>query len=311
VSRVLFVFLDGVGIGLPDPHLNPFFAGPLPALERHLGGIPSLDTPALVGPAGVSFGLDATLGVEGLPQSGTGQYALLTGDNGSRRIGRHFGPWTPTALRTPLLESNLLTRALAAGRSVGFANAHPPGYRQSRWYRRPAPIPMAADDAGLMTRDLEDLVVGNALASDLDNGRMQAVVDRELPRITPLDAGANLARIAGRHDFTLFAHYGTDMAGHRGGARAARQALERVDELLAGVLSTRGPDLGVLVTSDHGNIESTVTGHTRNPALGLWFEPLAGEEISLPPPTLPDSLLTVADWVATVLGGGAVQPGGA
>ena len=36
--------------------------------------------------------------VPGLPQSGTGQYSLFTGDNGAQRFGRHFGPWVPTML---------------------------------------------------------------------------------------------------------------------------------------------------------------------------------------------------------------------
>ncbi|MDH3222217.1 MAG: peptidase [Gemmatimonadota bacterium] len=302
MPAVLFVFLDGVGIGIPDPERNPFFAGPLPTLERYLGGVPSLDEPALDGSGGVSFPLEATLGVEGLPQSGTGQYALLTGDNGSRRIGRHFGPWTPTALRSSLLESNLLTRTQSAGHAVTFANAHPPGYRGSRWYRRPAPIPMAADHAGLMTRGIQDVAEGAGLASDLDNARMQTVVDEPLPVITPAESGANLARIADGHALTLFAHYGTDVAGHRGSAAEAQRALKRVDDFLGGILATRSPGQGVLVASDHGNIESVEAGHTRNPALGIWFPPPSAANTAGDRP-LPESLLDVAEWVGAYLDG--------
>ena len=293
--RVLFVFLDGVGIGAADPRVNPFFSSRLPTFLDTLGNIPSLDAARSSGPVGSSFPLEATLGVEGLPQSGTGQYALLTGDNGAVRIGRHLGPWTPTALRPSLLASNLLTRAIDAGHSVGFANAHPPGYRQSRWYKRPAPIPLAADEAGLMERGVEELMRGEGLASDLDNGRMQGVVEEELPAIGVVDAGANLARITRSHDLTLFAHYGTDVAGHRGGRAAAQQALERVDGFLKGILAERDPDLNVLIASDHGNIESVEAGHTRNPALGIWFGAPAGTGPA-PPAPLPASLLGVADW---------------
>lgn len=293
--KVLFVFLDGVGIGAADRRLNPFFASRLPTLLDALGTIPSLDETRRSGPAGSSFPLDATLGVEGVPQSGTGQYALLTGDNGAARIGRHLGPWTPTALRSSLLASNLLTRAIDAGLSVAFANAHPPGYRQSRWYKRPAPIPLAADDAGLTDRGVEALVRGEGLASDLDNGRMQGVVQEKLPAIDVAEAGANLARIARANDLTLFAHYGTDVAGHRGGSEAARRALERVDGFLAGILGAREPDLNVLIASDHGNIESVESGHTRNPALGIWFGAPDGTGPVAPEP-VPASLLDVAAW---------------
>lgn len=293
--KVLFVFLDGVGIGVGDRRRNPFFAARLPTLERALGTIPSLDQPSPSGPSGTSFPLDATLGIEGLPQSGTGQYALLTGDNGAARIGRHQGPWTPTALRPLLLATNLLVRAREAGHRVAFANAHPPGYRESRWYKRPAPIPMAADQAGLMSRGIDDLVAGAGLASDLDNRRMQSVVERKLPVIDVVEAGANLARIAEDHDLTLFAHYGTDVAGHRGDPDTARRALERVDGFLGGILAHRPPSLAVLVASDHGNIESVDAGHTRNPALGLWFGTTASGDAA-PPAPVPTSLLGVAEW---------------
>jgi phosphopentomutase len=46
-------------------------------------------------------------------------------------------------------------------------------------------------------------------------------------------------------------------------------ALERVDRFLAGVVEALPPSCTLLVASDHGNIEDTRTGHTRNPALGL------------------------------------------
>ncbi len=36
--------------------------------------------------------LDASLGVAGLPQSATGQAALVTGKNVSQMIGEHYGP---------------------------------------------------------------------------------------------------------------------------------------------------------------------------------------------------------------------------
>ena len=73
-ERVLVVFLDGIGIGSPDPGRNPFFATPLPNLHEILGaGMPSLVDPEVGSDGAVAFPLDATLGVEGTPQSGTGQ----------------------------------------------------------------------------------------------------------------------------------------------------------------------------------------------------------------------------------------------
>jgi len=58
---------------------------------------------------------------------------------------------------------------------------------------------------------------------------------------------------------------------------AGHPALERVDAFLTGVLTTLPADHLVFVVSDHGNIEDTRGGHTRNPALGLIAGPDAAE----------------------------------
>src|SRR5690606_6906928 len=105
VRRVLFVFLDGVGLGPADPAVNALAAARLPTLEALLGGRrPTIDAAGLSTREATLVGLDAVLGVDGLPQSGTGQAALLTGENAPARFGRHYGPWVPTMLR-PLVES--------------------------------------------------------------------------------------------------------------------------------------------------------------------------------------------------------------
>jgi phosphopentomutase len=51
------------------------------------------------------------------------------------------------------------------------------------------------------------------------------------------------------------------------------RAVERVDRFLSGLLERIGPRSLVLVTSDHGNVEDTRGGHTRNPALTLLVGP--------------------------------------
>src|SRR5690606_3618283 len=124
--RVLFVFVDGVGLGPADPAVNPLARADLPALAALLDGrSPVLDAAPYHGSAASLVGLDATLGMPGLPQSGTGQAALLTGRNAAELFGRHFGPWTPTALRPLVERESILARAVAAGLAVAFANAYP------------------------------------------------------------------------------------------------------------------------------------------------------------------------------------------
>lgn len=293
VPRILVVFLDGVGIGEPDPEVNPFLRAELPVLSGALGGtLPTLADLAPFGLVGRTHLLDACLGVPGTPQSGTGQVALLTGKNAAEILGRHFGPWPPVRLRPLLEEENFLRRAVEMGGEVVFANAYPEGYPGDRPARRVAAPPIAARAAGILDRDHRALAEGRAVASEIVNdGWIEFLQHAEIPRVTPEEAGANLAKLAGGADLTFFAHYETDLAGHRGGMDGAIAALERVDRFLGGLLANLPSDLLVLVSSDHGNLEDIRGGHTRNPALGLALGPHAA---TVPPLR---SLLGVAEFV--------------
>ena len=92
--KVLFLFLDGIGLGTDDPQINPFERVEMPHLQNLLGGnklvaetLSASSAKTLRNPGGFETGratllaLDARLGVDGLPQSATGQAALLTGIN--------------------------------------------------------------------------------------------------------------------------------------------------------------------------------------------------------------------------------------
>ena len=85
---ILLVFLDGVGLG-PATAANPFVTLDLPAFERLAGGQRwTADATPIREPEHVFIPIDATLGLEGLPQSGTGQAALFTGENAAAVHGR-------------------------------------------------------------------------------------------------------------------------------------------------------------------------------------------------------------------------------
>jgi hypothetical protein len=281
VRKVLLLFLDGVGLGEDAATQNPFSAATLPTLDGLLDGRRVVRAASSISAARASLvGLDATLGVAGLPQSGTGQTALLTGEDAVRMFGRHFGPWVPTALRPLLMGSSVLARAAAAGRTVAFANAYPEELVAAGRaaleangrlppYLRAGP-PLAALGAGVLDRHTDALERGDAVASEITNDGWREHLHRtNVPPRTAAEAGALLARIAAHHDLTLFAHYSTDTAGHAADLAVAIRALERVDAFLGGLLDALPADVLLVVASDHGNIEDATTGHTRNPALGL------------------------------------------
>ncbi len=303
MPRVLLFFVDGVGIGPADERINPFLRARLPVLSELLGDVPTLEgLPDSLAPRPDSddvrlLPLDAALGMEGLPQSGTGQISLLTGRNAARIFGRHFGPWPPVRLRPLLARENVLVRAQEAGLQVSFANAYPRGYPEKRSGRLVAAPPLAARAAGLLTRHQEELAYGQAVASEIVNdGWRRMLGPHRIGEVTPREAGVTLARLAGEADLTLFAHYATDLAGHRGGMEGAVEALELVDRFLGGVLAALPSDVLLLVVSDHGNVEDVRGGHTRNPALGLAVGPL-GERL----PDRPD-LTHITPLVLEILG---------
>jgi len=279
--RVLFIFLDGVGIGPSDAEINPFLKARLPTLLGLLNHqIPVLDGGSESGPGGdaLSIPLDPRMGVEGLPQSGTGQTALLTGENAAALFGRHFGPWVPVSLRPLMMERNLLTRAQSEGISCIFANAYPSHFLRTAWTKRPAGPPLAAHAAGLLTRQEEELARGDALSSEILNTAWRTRLGLvHLPEVTPEQAGRNLARITGEAALTFFAHYATDTAGHERAMEPAVAALERVDAFLGGLVPALPPRTLLVLASDHGNIEDITQGHTLNPTFNLLLGPGAKE----------------------------------
>ena len=233
-----------------------------------------------IGARASALGLDATLGVDGLPQSGTGQTALLTGVNAAERFGRHFGPYAPTQLRPLLEQESLLARAVRAGHSVAFANAYPAELIAMAGGNERQPLPLraaivvAAFGAGVLNRNEDDLISGNAVASEITHQRWREITGRsDIPDVEPAQSGRNLARIANAHDLTLFAHYATDSAGHLHDVDAGVAAWERVDKFIGGIISDVNDDTLLIVTSDHGNLEDSGTQHTRNPAVCILVGP--------------------------------------
>ena len=132
--------------------------------------------------------------------------------------------------------------------------------------------------AGLLDRHEDALALGEAVASEIVNDGWRTHLGyTELPVIAADEAGRNLARLASGSRLTLFAHYATDYAGHRGGMEGAVAALELVDSFLEGLLGALPKDSLLMVTSDHGNIEDVRGGHTSNPAFALLHGPGAAE----------------------------------
>ena len=121
--HVVLLFLDGVGIGENDANTNPFVRAHMPALTSLCGGkLPFIPFKRISSEQADVIAVNATLGVAGLPQSGTGQTAIFTGVNGAKKFGRHFGPHPPSVLRSVIEKKNIFWQLKMIGKSVVFAN---------------------------------------------------------------------------------------------------------------------------------------------------------------------------------------------
>ncbi len=271
---VLVLFLDGVGLGPPDAATNPFARAPTPTLRRVLGG-PLTDRGIVDRPPALLIPTDATLGVPGLPQSATGQTALLTGRNAAALAGRHVTAYPTAELRALLASQSLFARLAATGRRAALANAYTAEYFDAVAQRRlkMAAVTYAAQAAGVRLRMVDDLRAGRAVFHDLTNDRLRQW-GYDLPAVTPQESGRRLAAIAADEDVTFFEFFLTDLAAHGRIPTSGDAVVGMVDALLAGVLDAAGTHTTVLLTSDHGNLEDDRSpAHTTNPVPTLAIGP--------------------------------------
>ncbi len=278
---VLIVFVDGVGLRAAEVG-NPFADRSLRSIEALAGG-PLVSGCARNEPGRCVNEVDATLGVDGLPQSGTGQTTLFTGVNAAQALGRHVPAFPGPRLKAIIESHGLLATASRAGRRVAFANAFTPSYLRdlAAGTRRASVTVHAATCAGIALRAESELLRNEAVTWDFERDVYRRAVGEHVPAIEAAAAGAHLAALAARHDLTLYETFLTDLVGHGRISMTAGDALERLDRFLGGLVAARDPALTLVLCSDHGNIEEPEHArHTRNPvpliALGPQAAAFAG-----------------------------------
>ncbi|MCX6048439.1 MAG: alkaline phosphatase family protein [Chloroflexi bacterium] len=275
MKRVIFLFLDGVGLGSDDPAVNPLAVGDYPTLNYLLDGHkPIRATGRLSTLQAELIPTDANLGIPGRPQSATGQAALLTGINAPQRLGEHYGPRPDARVRAVLDEGSIFRRLRIAGLAGYFCNAYPQGYFDAvnRGKRLLSAVPYAATVGGQVLLNQADLYTGHALAADFTNaGWRDQLGYADAPVYAPSEAGHILWQIAQEYAFVFFEHWVTDVLGHQQDLAGAVANLQNFDGFLAGLLAAADlENTLVIVTSDHGNIEDCSHGkHTDNPVLTL------------------------------------------
>jgi 2,3-bisphosphoglycerate-independent phosphoglycerate mutase len=261
--RVLFIFLDGIGLGRNDPETNPFARAKMPNLNKLLDGRSLLKEAApFHGDHASLLTVDPAVGVSGLPQSATGQAILLTGINIPAELGYHYGPKPNPEVAAYLKEATLFSRFVKAGKKTTLLNAYPPRYFDGidSGKRLYSSIPQAVVNAGLPLFKHDDLFSGRALSADFTGeGWRRMLGFPKAPLMDARQAGRKLGTLAKEYDFSLFEYWASDYAGHKQQMENAINLMETFDDVLGGLVEDWDDDGLILVTSDHGNMEDLST----------------------------------------------------
>jgi len=257
---VLLFFIDGLGIGTRGA-ANPLDglsdAEPLAIFREEIPRTPF---------EGIAVPTDACLGIEGRPQSASGQTTILTGVNVPETLGYHKQGFPNAAMLEIIREHSVFLQLSRAGiQPITFANTYTSKFfaERPRWV---SATTAAVEAAGLPFRVVADNQAGRAVFHDFTN---RALIERgeDVVQRTPEEAATVLARIASENRFTLYEYFITDKVGHAQDMQAAKTVLQNLAALVRGVLTEI--DLkrtSVILTSDHGNIEDLSSrNHTLNP----------------------------------------------
>ncbi|GAX59149.1 hypothetical protein SCALIN_C01_0080 [Candidatus Scalindua japonica] len=297
-SRVIFVFLDGVGLGRASDN-NPFTIAPMPNLYNIIQK-PLVNGNFIFKEKLLLKGIDACLGVEGLPQSATGQTSLFTGTNAAKELGYHLVAYPNNTLIKIINEHNLLKNAVELGYKATFANAyHLERYNQLIQSGRisHAVTTLCVKSAQLSYRTLSDLQEGTAVYWDITHEVLRKEVSA-ISIVQPEIAGENLVRLSGNYDLVLYECFMTDILGHSGKLDDILSFLQVLDRFFSGIVKNMNNDTTLIITSDHGNIEDiSVASHTYNPVplLVIGKEAETFEKI--------ESILEVTGAILSVLSG--------
>lgn len=258
-TSVVLFFIDGLGIGKKGSE-NPL--SQIVGIEPLANFDGELERVLLDGHV---VSTDPRLGVEGRPQSASGQTTILTGVNAPGVLGTHKQGFPNAKLREIILEKSIFKQLKQSSIAPNvFANAYTPNFFQNppRWK---SATTCAVEAAQLPFRKLPDLLGKKAIFHDFTNESLQNH-GIDIPTYSPLDCAEILTDLSSDHRFTLYEHFITDKIGHDMDFERAKLHLPLLAEFIRKTLNLIDLEKTTFIlTSDHGNIEDlSIRNHTLN-----------------------------------------------
>lgn len=264
---VLFVFIDGIGVGKNSPE-NPLASDYLKSFSTFTGSNGFHEESEERSEINILYKtIDANLDVDGLPQSGTGQATLFSGVNASKMIGKHFGPFPYSKTKPLLKKESLFHKAIEMGKSPHFLNAYPDiFFKKSKIIDRWTCTTLMTKAAGLKLNSLDEVIKGEALTAEIIQSAWRDMLGIDIPEISPEDAAKRALNSLKNYDLVLYEYYLTDKAGHEMNREKADWVLTILDQFLTEIMEKMDDKDTLVITSDHGNLEDlSIKTHTRNP----------------------------------------------
>ena len=262
--RIIFIFIDGLGIGEKNSIKNPCAQSQI----KLFNFFQTDSFPRRVLNNGIVKSIDARLGVQGIPQSATGQTTLFTGINAAKILNSHLSGFPNRQLRELLAEHSLHVKLKNMGKHPAFINVYRPVFFErgpEALIRFLSVTSIANWKANLKFFDLNNLLSEQAIYHDFTNLEL---IKRgfKVPLFSAEKAGQILANASKDYDFCLYEYFKTDRAGHAQNMNYAKQILAQLEQFILSLLNhTDLSNTLILLTSDHGNIEDlSIKTHTLN-----------------------------------------------
>lgn len=263
---VITIFIDGLGLGRDVADINPLVVADTPGINSILGGNNLIQKAGKYESELITLiPTDSLLDVDGLPQSATGQTAILTGVNASKAVGRHVSGFPGNKLRQIIKEESIFKKVADLELAPCFINTYTQEYFDSE-NNHHSTTTLAAMAADLEFNYINDLLAKRSIYHDLVH---QTLIERgfNVPLITPQEAALRIVKAVTNYDFILFEYFLTDIIGHKQDLEQSIEIIENLDQFLFTLLNELDlTETLVAVVSDHGNIEDiSRESNTYNP----------------------------------------------
>jgi 2,3-bisphosphoglycerate-independent phosphoglycerate mutase len=280
MAKLIFIFFDGVGIGKAGM-TNPFFAA-------NADYLPFFDNGCTLPDQTPIKGIDAQLGVAGMPMSATGQTTLFTGINVPALLKEHKESYPDSFMRKIIKENSIFSVLRKKNLNPRFLNVFPGSshlYTPENIYIRDdgefyySPVfrnrirrSLSATTCMMIANHMRpfgenDILKERALYHDFTNQSLNGNGDfPHLPTFSPEKAAEIIYNTSRNYDLLLYEYFQTDFYGHGFDMQDCIDLVRQLNRLMKYLVSLLDKEKDtLLITSDHGNLEdSTTQMHTNN-----------------------------------------------